>query len=40
VPTIPVFNAANKNGTLVSVVQNQAAAAVNANVLVAQLASR
>jgi hypothetical protein len=40
VPTIPIFNAANKNGTLVSVVQNQAAAAVNANILVAQLAPR
>lgn len=37
VPTIPVFNSANKNGTLVDIVQNQAAAAVNTNILVAQL---
>lgn len=39
-PTIPVFNAANKNGTLVDVVQNQAAAAVNVTIVCAQLASR
>lgn len=39
-PCIPVFNSANKNGTLVDVVQNQAAAAVNVNILIAQLAPR
>jgi len=37
VPCIPVFNSANKNGTLVSVVQNQAAAAVNTNIVLCQL---
>lgn len=40
VPTIPIFNSANKNGTLVSVVQNQAAAAVNCNLIIAQLAPK
>jgi hypothetical protein len=39
-PTIPVFNSANKSGTQVAVVQNQAAAAVNVNILLAQLAPR
>lgn len=38
VPTIPIFNSANKNGTLVDVVQNQAATAVNANIILVQLA--
>lgn len=37
IPTIPIFNSANKNGTLVAVVQNQAGSAVNVNVIVAQL---
>lgn len=37
VPTIPVFNSANKGGTQVAVVQNQAAAAVNVNLVIAQL---
>lgn len=40
VPTIPVFNSANKNGTLVDVVQNQAAAAVNTNLVLVQLAPK
>ncbi len=40
VPTIPIFNSANKNGTLVDVVQNQAAAAVNTNIILAQLAPK
>lgn len=39
-PCIPVFNSANKAGTLVDCVQNQAAAAINANILIAQLAPR
>jgi hypothetical protein len=38
VPTIPVFNSANKNGTLVDVVQDQTGNAVNVNLIVAQLA--
>lgn len=37
IPTIPIFNSANKNGTMVAVVQNQAAAAVNVNLIIAQL---
>jgi hypothetical protein len=40
VPTIPIFNSANKNGTLVSVVQNQAATAVNVNLILVQLAPK
>jgi len=36
-PTIPIFNSANKAGTLVSVVQNQAAAAVNVTLNLVQL---
>ena len=40
VPAIPVFNSANKNGTLVDVVQNQAGNAVNVTLNVAQLAPR
>jgi hypothetical protein len=40
IPTIPVFNSANKNGTLVSVVQNQAAAAVNVSLNLVQLAPK
>lgn len=39
-PCIPIFNAANKNGTLVDVVQNQAAAAVNVTLVCAQLAAQ
>lgn len=38
IPTIPIFNSANKNGTLVDVVQNQAGTAVNTNIILAQLA--
>jgi hypothetical protein len=38
VPTIPVFNSANKNGTLVDVVQDQAGAAVNVTLNLVQLA--
>ena len=38
IPTIPVFNSANKNGTLVDVVQDQAGAAVNVNLQLVQLA--
>lgn len=37
-PTIPIFNSANKNGTLVAVVQNQAASAVNVTLNLVQLA--
>jgi hypothetical protein len=37
-PLIPVFNSANKSGTLVDVVQNQAGAAVNVGVILGQLA--
>lgn len=40
VPTIPIFNSANKNGTLVDVAQNQAGSAVNVNLILAQLAPR
>lgn len=40
IPTIPIFNSANKNGTLVDVAQNQAATAVNVNIVVAQLAPK
>ncbi len=40
VPTIPIFNSANKNGTLVDVVQNQAGNAVNVTLILAQLAPR
>lgn len=38
IPTIPVFNSANKNGTLIDVMQNQAGSAVNANIICCQLA--
>lgn len=38
IPTIPVFNAANKNGTLVDIVQNQAGSAVNVTLQLVQLA--
>jgi hypothetical protein len=40
IPCIPVFNSANKFGTLVDVVQDQGAAAVNVNIIMAQLAPR
>lgn len=40
VPMIPIFNSANKNGTLVDVVQNQAGNAVNANIVMVQLAPK
>lgn len=39
-PTIPIFNSANKNGTLVDVVQNQAGTAVNVTLILVQLAPR
>lgn len=38
VPCIPVFNSANKFGTLVDIVQDQTGNAVNTNIIVAQLA--
>lgn len=37
IPLIPVFNAANKAGTLVDVAQNQAGAAVNVTIILAEL---
>lgn len=40
VPTIPIFNSANKNGTLVDIVQDQTGNAVNVNLIVAQLAPK
>jgi hypothetical protein len=40
VPTIPIFNSANKNGTLVDVVQDQTGNAVNVNIVLCQLAPR
>ena len=40
VPTIPIFNSANKAGTLVDIVQNQAGTSVNVDLVVAQLAPR
>lgn len=40
VPTIPIFNSANKNGTLVDVMQNQAGTAVNVTLVLVQLAPR
>lgn len=40
IPTIPIINSANKSNTLVAVVQNQAAAAVNTNIILAQLAPK
>lgn len=40
VPTIPVFNSANKNGTLVDIVQDQTGNAVNVNLILVQLAAR
>lgn len=40
IPTIPIFNSANKAGTLLDVMQNQAGSAVNVNLVVAQLAPR
>ena len=40
IPTIPIINSANKAGTLVDVMQNQAGAAVNVNLVVAQLAPK
>jgi hypothetical protein len=38
IPCIPIFNAANKNGTLVDIVQDQTGNAVNVNLIVVQLA--
>lgn len=38
IPLIPVFNSANKNGTLVDIAQNQAAAAVNVTAILHELA--
>lgn len=38
IPLIPVFNAANKAGTLVDIVQNQAAGAVNVTAILHELA--
>jgi hypothetical protein len=40
VPCIPVFNSANKNGTLVDIVQDQTGNAVNVNLICAQLAPK
>lgn len=40
VPTIPIFNSANKNGTLVDVVQSQTGNAVNVSLVLCQLAPR
>lgn len=40
VPCIPVFNSANKSGTLIDIVQNQAGSAVNVDLVVAQLAPK
>lgn len=40
IPTIPVFNSANKNGTLVDIVQNQAGNAVNVTLILCQLAPK
>ena len=40
VPTIPIFNSANKNGTLVDVVQDQTGNAVNVTLILVQLAPR
>ena len=40
VPCIPIFNSANKNGTLVDVVQDQTGNAVNVTINLAQLAPR
>lgn len=37
VPTIPVFNSANKNGTLVDIVQDQTGNAVNVSLILGQL---
>jgi hypothetical protein len=39
-PTIPIFNSANKNGTLVDIVQNQTGNAANITLILAQLAPR
>jgi hypothetical protein len=39
-PTIPIFNSANKNGTLVDIVQNQTGNAANVTLILAQLAPR
>lgn len=40
IPTIPVFNSANKNGTLVDIVQDQTGNAVNVSLILVQLAPR
>lgn len=40
VPTIPIFNSANKNGTLVDVVQDQTGNAVNVTLVLCQLAPK
>lgn len=40
VPTVPIFNSANKNGTLVDIVQNQTGNAVNVTLCLVQLAPK
>jgi hypothetical protein len=40
IPTIPVINSANKAGTLLDIMQNQAGSAVNVNLVMAQLAPK
>lgn len=40
IPTIPIFNSANKNGTLVDIVQDQTGNAVNVTLVLVQLAPK
>lgn len=40
VPTIPIINSANKSGTLLDIMQNQAGSAVNVNLVFAQLSPK